>query len=237
MYDELFAKVPDHPRLTRRESTTLTQRKIESKLQLISGFLNRAIVFAEFAPGDCRFASAAAERVKKIYAIDISNQSGLSAFPPNFELIIYDGYDLDLKDDSIDLVFSDQLIEHLYPEDAELHFHLVYRTLSKDGHYIFRTPHAFTGPHDISKYFSEEPEGFHLKEWTYSELSRLLRKTGFTRPYGYWWFRGRQFELPIIVFALIELPLTIFPRKMRKRIVMSKKFRFLRQGITIIASK
>ena len=76
-----------------------------------------------------------------------------------------------IDEESLDIVFSDQLIEHFHPEETELHFRLVNRILKKGGKYIFRTPHALTGPHDISKYFCDEPEGFHLKEWTFSELN------------------------------------------------------------------
>ena len=98
--------------------------------------------------------------------------------PRNFELIVYDGYELPIPDNTIDVVFSDQLIEHFHPDDTLFHFRLVRRILKPGGVYVFRTPHGFSGPHDISQYFCHSAKGFHLKEWTYVELSRLLHQVG-----------------------------------------------------------
>ena len=49
------------------------------------------------------------------------------------------------------------------------------------GVYLLRTPHAFTGPHDISKYFSDTPQGFHMKEYTFREIRDLTRRIGFRK--------------------------------------------------------
>ena len=76
MYEELFSKVPDHPRLTRRESTELTELSNNDKFSAISRFLNKSIVFLEFAPGDCRFIIEVAKQVKYAYGLDISDQRG-----------------------------------------------------------------------------------------------------------------------------------------------------------------
>jgi 2-polyprenyl-3-methyl-5-hydroxy-6-metoxy-1,4-benzoquinol methylase len=171
MYDELFQKVPDHPRLTVRSSEQLTRSENKNKLKLIKKLLNPDTVFLEFAPGDCRFAFETAKYVRKVYGVDISDQIGeVDKLPENFNLIIYDGYQLDgIEANSIDLIFSDQFIEHLHPDDTFLHFELAFSLLKPGGKYIFRTPHAFSGPYDVSMYFSDIPQGFHLKEWTYSE--------------------------------------------------------------------
>ena len=120
MYDELFAKVPDHPRLTRRSDPLATQEMNRRKLHLLHRFLKKTGSFLEFGPGDCRFAFDMAERVKRVYAVDIADQIGSGVErPENFELVVYNGYDLDLPENSIDVAFSDQLIEHLHPEDTE----------------------------------------------------------------------------------------------------------------------
>lgn len=160
MYVELLAKVGDHPRLTSRENKEKILAANEQKLKLVEKFLNDSVVFVEFAPGDCNFAFELCKHVKMVYAVDISDQRGKDCvMPPNFRLIVYDGYNLDMEDGTADVVFSDQFIEHLHPEDTEYHFRLVKRILRDNGLYIFRTPHVFLGPHDISKYFSDEPEG------------------------------------------------------------------------------
>ena len=41
------------------------------------------------------------------------------------------------------------------PGDVGNHLELTRRVLKPGGVYLIRTPHAYTGPHDISMYFSE----------------------------------------------------------------------------------
>lgn len=215
MYEELFSKVPDHPRLTRRESTQLTEISNKSKLSIVSRFLDKSIVFLEFAPGDCRFVIEVAKQVKYAYGVDISGQSNpTDTAPENFKLIIYDGYNLDeIESNSIDVVFSDQLIEHFHPDDTKLHFELVHRILKIGGKYVFRTPHSLIGPSDVSQYFSDEPECFHLKEWTYTEINRMLKDLEYTTFYTYWSARGINVRLPYPYFATCERFLGLMPKR------------------------
>jgi len=220
MYEELFNKVPDHPRLTRIKSKQLITCANKDKFSLVSGFLDKSKVFAEFGPGDCKFAIEIAKHVKYVYGIDISDQHDPTDYTPeNFKLIIYNGYDLDeIEDNSVDIVFSDQLIEHLHPEDTKLHFKLVHRILKAGGKYVFRTPHSLTGPHDISQYFSDEPEGFHLKEWTYIEIKSMLKDLGYSAFETYWHAKGMNLRLPYFYFALCEYILGLFPKRYIRRL-------------------
>ncbi len=214
MYDELFAKVPDHPRLTRRRDDGMTRLANVEKLSIISRFLRGQDVFAEFAPGDCRFALEIARRVHFVYGIDISDQRNPEdEAPDNFDLVVYDGYNLEaIKDSSVDIVFSDQLIEHFHPEDTKLHFELVLRILKPGGKYVFRTPHALTGPHDISAYFSDEPEGLHLKEWTYGELLKIVMSVGYSRFRMYVHRKGINVRMPRVYFLSCEKILGSLPK-------------------------
>jgi SAM-dependent methyltransferase len=210
MYDELFAKVNDHPRLKEKENDEKIQASNIQKLKLVKKFLNDLTVFVEFGPGNCNFSLEVSKYVKKVYAVDISDQRRRNySIPTNFELVVYDGYNLNLEDNSVDVAFSDQFIEHLHPEDAEYHFQLVKRILRNNGRYVFRSPHAFFGPHDISKYFSDEPQGFHLKEWTHSE--------NFTSWHGYWrvnkQINKKYAKIPFCYFKVAEVLLKNLPRK------------------------
>lgn len=74
LYNELFERVPDHPRLTRRDTPESSRRKVQSQLRLLKPFLKPDTVFLEFAPGDCRLASAVASEVKSVIGVDISDQ-------------------------------------------------------------------------------------------------------------------------------------------------------------------
>lgn len=219
MYDELFARVPDHPRLLRRDDALRTAEHNRSKQTLLRGFLSSDQRVAEFAPGDCLFCRELCESVASVTGIDISDQRGeWRDTPENFRLVVYDGYRVELPDASVDLVFSDQLVEHLHPEDTALHFALVHRLLAPGGTYFFRTPHALCGPHDVSRFFADEPQGFHLREWTYTELEPLMRDAGFTGFEAYWNARGARIRLPWRFVTWLESALARLPARLRRRL-------------------
>jgi SAM-dependent methyltransferase len=216
MYDELFARVPDHPRLTAVRDPDSLRRHNEKKLALVERFVNPAAVFVEFAPGDCTFAYLVCGRAGRVVGVDISDQSlPGSPVPPNFTLRVYDGFDPGLPENFADVVFSDQFVEHLHPDDADLHFRMVRTILKPGGSYILRTPHAFHGPFDVSAFFSRVPEGFHLKEWTFAGLRDTLRRSGYTSWRGGFRRRGRYRELPVGLFAAFEGIVRPLPHRAR----------------------
>lgn len=185
LYTELFNRVEDHPRLTRRETEESSRRNIEAQLRLLRPHFSGTgpkPVLIEFAPGDCRLAGAAAPSCERVYGVDISDQRAPGEVSPgNFELIVYDGYHLDLPEACADIAFSYQFLEHLHPDDVAPHFELVGRLLKPGGVYVFDTPHRFSGPHDVSVHFGETLDCFHFQEWTYREMRRLLKRHGFSR--------------------------------------------------------
>lgn len=233
MYDELFERVPDHPRLKIREDKDIVIHENLNKLKLIEKFIDRQSVFAEFGPGDCRFAMEVCKRAKSVYGIDISDQrEELNDAPDCFELIIYDGFNLEMQENSVDIVFSDQLIEHLHPEDLEHHFQLVKKILKRGGVYVFRTPHRYSGPHDISRYFSNIARGFHLKEWTYNEIASILSKCRYSSWEGYWYAKNILIRMKFSYFIIIEDVLNPLPRQFRYGVS-----RYLLPDITMVAIK
>ena len=134
LYGELFDRVPDHPRLTRRDTAESSAIAVRSQLNLLKPVLNPDVTLLEFAPGDCRLSKAAAQHCKQVIGVDISDQRAPGdTFPANLELIVYDGYHLPLADQSADVVFSYQFLEHLHPDDVEPHFTQVSRVLKKGG--------------------------------------------------------------------------------------------------------
>lgn len=150
--------------------------------------------------------------------MDISDQRDpAGSVPDNFRLILYDGYELDeVDDDSVDICFSDQLIEHLHPDDTRFHFETVKRILRPGGKYVFRTPHAMSGPFDVSMFFSDEAQCFHLKEWTYTEMRSLLDEVGFSPFHTYWQARRTKVRLPYPYFATCEWVLRRMPGRSRR---------------------
>ncbi len=105
---------------------------------------------------------------------------------PNLKWGVSDGVHLNRFEprNTYDVVVSDQVIEHLHPDDLAAHLQGVHGILIPGGRYILNTPHLFTGPHDISRVFNcDRPRGMHLREYTFSELGLALKKTGFSRIY------------------------------------------------------
>lgn len=217
LYDELFRRVPDHPRVTLQETPASIREAVRQRMRLLEGQLGDVDTFLEFAPGDCRLAFEVAGHVRRACAADISNQIlGDVQIPANFELIVYDGYELGVPDNSVDLTFSYQFIEHLHPDDVEQHFETALRILKPGGRYIFATPHRYTGPHDISAYFSTTPQGFHLKEWDYRQMCALLHRLGFSHTSIY--SRGKPLTSGLAngLVRTVEGALGVLPHGVRK---------------------
>ncbi|HEY2585348.1 MAG TPA: class I SAM-dependent methyltransferase [Tepidisphaeraceae bacterium] len=79
-----------------------------------------------------------------------------------------------------DAVISDQVVEHLHPDDMVEHLRGALQILKPGGRYVFRTPHVHDGPSDISRFFgSNTPQGMHLREYTYRELAARMKEAGF----------------------------------------------------------
>ena len=191
------------------------------------------MTLVEMAPGDCRLGHAACGLCKRVIGVDISDQrSSPEESPENFELIVYDGYQLDLPDESANIVFSYQFLEHLHPDDVDPHFKTIRRILKPGGLYIFDTPHRFSGPHDVSGHFGDTLECFHFQEWTCREMRSLLRRHGFGQS---WVFRRGKLHTSFLVnFAndTAEWVTGLLPRAVRKRVSQR-----LFQAVTLAARK
>lgn len=234
LYQELFDRVPDHPRLTRIETAEDRQRLMQRQWRLLEPLLKPEMSFLEIAPGDCLLSYEAAKHVAKSYAADISDQRGphLPPAPPNFTFVVYDGYDLPLEPNSIDAAFSYQFLEHLHPDDMRPHLELILRALKPGGFYLFSTPHCFTGPHDISRHFSDVPQGFHLKEWTHYEFFDLLKELGFSECLPVRQGKPVTSGLMRAVLLGLERAISMFPRRLQKKLG-DKLF----QNVVLLASK
>ena len=74
LYGELFERVPDHPRLVRRETPEESRPGVEARMAILRGHIGSDTTFLEFAPGDCRLAYEVCKQVKKVVGVDISDQ-------------------------------------------------------------------------------------------------------------------------------------------------------------------
>jgi len=237
VYDELFTNIPYHYQLTRKADDKSRQISVYKKLQLLKHYLKPDSTFLEVGAGDCSLSLAVCQQVKQVYAVDVSSQvTENKHHPENFKLIISDGVSIPVAANSVTIAYSDQLMEHLHPDDAILQLQNIYQSLAESGLYICITPNRLSGPHDISQYFDKTATCFHLKEYTGTELINLFRQVGFTDIKVSFGFRGVYLRPPLFVYHWAEKFLNAVPFVIRNKLTSSILVNnFL--GITVIAKK
>lgn len=209
LYNQLFECVPDHPQLTRKATSDSRLKVVRQQVKFLTRFLNSESIFLEVGAGDCALSIEMAKLVKKVYAIDVSDEITQNlAKPANFELVISDGCSIPVQAGSVDVIYSNQLMEHLHPDDAYDQLRDIYKALVPGGIYICFTPHRFSGPHDISGYFNETALGFHLREYTNAELGSMFREVGFSSIKGFLGAKGTFVSVPLLLSLWTETLLT-----------------------------
>jgi SAM-dependent methyltransferase len=226
VYDELFARVPDHPQLTNKADPALRRREIELQAQVIERFAPEGATIMEVGAGDCALLHRLAQRAARVVAVDVSETvTRAGERPENVELLLIDGCEIPAEPASVDLAYSNQLLEHLHPEDAEAQTRDILRALRPGGTYICITPARLTGPHDISYFFDRQATGFHLHEYSSGEVIELFRRAGFARVKALIVIRGRAWALPAKPLAFVERVLEALPRRLGSRIAQRTPLR------------
>jgi SAM-dependent methyltransferase len=240
VYDELFRRVPRHPQLQAKSDPERLERRrrdVDRQLGFLRRFLGRDTVFMEIGAGDCALAAGAAPHVRRVYAIDVSEEivrrQGLR---PNVHLLLSDGCSVPVPPGSVDLAFSDQLMEHLHPDDAEEQLRNIYLGLAPGGAYVVVTPNRYYGPSDVSRGFEPVAAGLHLREYSARELRALLRRAGFARVGFYAGARGLYVRFPFLALVAIEKILEALPERTRLRVAGWAPMRAL-LGLRVVAFK
>jgi len=127
-------------------------------------------------------------------------------------------------------------MEHLHPDDAHEQLHNILDVLKPGGVYICITPNRITGPHDISRGFDEEATGFHLKEYTTSELTALFRQVGFSKIRPHVGARGSYLPFHPWLLAGAEWLALALPPRLRRRLLRARILTTL-LNIRIVATK
>jgi SAM-dependent methyltransferase len=236
VYDELYARVPHHPQLTRKVSPELTRQALGPQLRILGHFLRPETRLLEIGPGDCALSIELARRVQQVYGLDVSETiTQRLSLPPNFKLILSDGTSVPLPADSVDVAFSNQLMEHLHPDDAMEQLQGIWRALRPGGVYICITPNRLNGPHDISQHFDSVATGTHLKEYTVGELAGLFRQVGFRRVQSFLAWRGHGLTVPAAPVIACEAILASLPTRARLRLGRTIGRAFL--GVRLVGTK
>jgi SAM-dependent methyltransferase len=151
------------------------------QVALIRQFLPPGGSYVEIGAGDCATVRRVATFARAAIAVEVSAAIVPTDLPPNVDVAISDGVTVPVPSRSADLIYSNQLMEHLHPDDAMEQLRNIAAALRMGGKYICITPNRLTGPHDISAGFADEAQGFHLREYTYHELTDAFRHAGFRR--------------------------------------------------------
>ncbi len=216
VYSEYRAQIAAHPAIERRDAQPSS---VPMQAALVRPLLTRASVFVELGAGEGALSARLAPDVERAIAYDVTDAISVSG-PPGYEFRVFDGFELGLEPGSVDLVFSNDVVEHLHPDDAVDQMRAVGAALKPGGRYLCVTPNRLAGPHDVSGAFSDSPQGFHLREYTATELGQALRAAGFARVRIFLSVGGRHLTppLPLALITPIELALERIPRARRRRL-------------------
>lgn len=120
---------------------------------------------------------------KRLVGIDVSIPEFAKQYA-GIEFISTDIIDFTI-DEKFDVVFSDQVFEHIAPRDVEMHLTSIKNSLRKGGTLIMCLPNRLFGPSDVTRIIDFtctnriEAQGTHLNESTYTELIPILKSQGF----------------------------------------------------------
>ncbi|CAN5489953.1 hypothetical protein BH10ACI2_BH10ACI2_03870 [soil metagenome] len=235
-YDELFRKVTDHPMLVPASEDT-SEIYLGKELRNLEGFVTKDTIFVEIGPGDCSLSKELAKRAKKVIAIDVSKEiTTQPATSDNFQLIISDGSSIPVPAMSVDVIYSNQLMEHLHPDDSLKQLGNIYNALKKGGIYFCVTPNRLSGPHDISRTFDDVATGLHLYEYTLTELEKIFQEVGFTKIRVFLRVSKFKFLLPVLPYKMMEYFLETVPHSLRRILTFNKVVRYF-LGVKAVATK
>lgn len=223
VYRQLSEGLPHHPLVRQAADAAAQAAAVEPQIALLKPFLNRDSHFCELGAGDGAVARELAPLVKRSLALDVTDALALASGVASdesigFEFRVFDGFDLGLPANSLDVVYSRDVVEHLHPDDMLDQSRDARRALRPGGVYICFTPNRLSGPHDISEHFADTPQGFHLREYTTTELAGAFRQAGFSRIKFMLTVRGRRLS-PLLRAGLlrpVEALLEALPRRLRR---------------------
>lgn len=219
VYDELFRRCPDHPQLVVKNEPALRKARVDVQIDFLRHYLSSGQTFMEIGAGDCGLVLEVARRVRRCIAIDVSDEITRHArFPDNLQLLLSDGSSIPVPGGTVDLAYSNQLMEHLHPDDVPAQLANIHAALRPGGRYICRTPNRLSGPHDISGPFDDIATGFHLREYANEDLADMLRRAGFSKITGFMVVRGRHLARPLFWVVPVESVLKRMPASMCRRL-------------------
>ena len=225
-YKTLYEQIPWH--ISRNKSSAEIEFELDYNMSYLAPMVKPGHKILELGCGSGRTINRLGMSVAEAVGIDTTLAKSETRLHQNVTLIEDDVSAINLPGRTFDFIYSIHLIEHLHPDELPRHIQSIYDHLNPGGRTFILTPHAITGPHDISKYFDDVATGFHLKEYTYRELNSLLRRIGFTDIRAQMMVR-RIFRQGIILFriGLVHVDFPIFFEALLKAVPIHNARRFI----------
>lgn len=233
VYDELFRTFPDHPQLAIDPQERA--RFARARWRFVSRFTTTGSCLMEIGGGDCVFATIAAGSVRKVVVVEVSEVITSNA-PSNIEVIISDGTSIPVDEGTVHVCFSDQLMEHLHPDDALQQLANVARAIRPGGIYVCITPNRVSGPHDVSRRFDDVASGLHIREYSAEELEPMFLEAGFSKVDFYAGGRGHYVRLPSGAAKVAEHMFERLPKGVRTR-AKNSGFVVSALGLNVVARR
>jgi SAM-dependent methyltransferase len=223
LYPEVYRQrselIPSHPLVRQASEPEARSAEAERQAALLEPFLSEETRFCELGAGDGAVTLHLAPVVRSAVALDVTDALARASDESiGFEFRVFDGFDLEMPENSLDLVYSNDVVEHLHPDDMLDQTRAVLHALRPGGKYVCVTPNRLSGPHDVSMHFSDTPVGFHLREYTVTELAGAFREAGFSRVHVVLTVGGRRLSpiLPAALMRPVEAFLGALPRAVRR---------------------
>ena len=223
LYAEVYRQrselIAHHPLVQQASDPAARAAAVKPQVALLKPFLTPSSRFCELGAGDGAVALEVARISKVALALDVTDVLALESDPSiGFEFRVFDGFDLGLPDESLDVAFSNDVAEHLHPDDMAEQAASVWRALRRGGVYVCVTPNRLSGPHDVSRYFGDAPVGFHLHEYTITELAETFRGAGFSKVKIVLTVGTRRLSplMPVGLVRPLERVLGLLPRRIRR---------------------
>jgi SAM-dependent methyltransferase len=220
VYRERSVRIDDHPLVARSNDAAAQAGAARPQKRLILNFAGPSDAFMEVGAGDGAVAFAVAPHVSRSVAIDVTDILAIPDDPSRaYRFLVFDGFDLpDVGE--LDLVYSNDVVEHLHPDDLRDHLTAIRGALRTGGMYICVTPNRLSGPHDISRHFAQAAQGFHLREYTATELADEMRAAGFGRVRLVLSVGGRKISpmFPVWPISIVECAIGALPTRVRRQV-------------------
>lgn len=183
LYSEVYKTV--HKIYGKKSSNILTDfnpKRITVKL-FRKELENKSVL--DVGCGEGFFLASIADQLntKNLCGVDTSIPE-ISFTHPKIDFIEKNIIDFEL-DKKFDVIFSDQVLEHIAPADLPAYLNSIKNALNENGTLILMLPNSHFGPSDVTRIIDcsqtgkVKAEGTHLNESTYTELIPVLKEYGF----------------------------------------------------------